>query len=158
LPWQYNSGDPPSTGATSMLYPFLLAVGILGGAAGENLAWFALSLGVDALILSAALISLITKQLLELTGPHKQDVVRAGPLLAALLFLLSGAVQWGYFNGMETGLFALLLLDQTALANWRSDLILISSSLSASTLIPFSQNFQSTQEINLRSEKWEYYL
>jgi hypothetical protein len=110
-PWQYNSGDPPSTGATSLLYPFILAAGLFVGAGDEGLVWFALALGAISLIVSAILVAEITRLLLATGGPGQSGLRRWAPPVTALLFLLTGAVQWGYFNAMETGLFSLLLLS-----------------------------------------------
>lgn len=109
-PWQYNDGDPLSTGATSPLYPFLLASGHLLGLRGEQMVWLALGLGTVNLALSAWLIHRITW---HLTIPErKQDpgVGRWVPAGTALLFLLTGAIQWTFMSGMEGGLFTLLVL------------------------------------------------
>ncbi|UCG25716.1 MAG: hypothetical protein JSW55_06930 [Chloroflexota bacterium] len=110
-PWQYNSGDPYSTGATSLLYPFILAISLFLGIGDEGLVWFALALGAIALVVSAVLVSQITRVLLAIGDPRQNSLRRWAPPITALLFLLTGAVQWGYFNAMETGLFSLLLLS-----------------------------------------------
>ena len=110
-PWRYNSGEPYSTGATSLLYPFILAAGLSVGIGDEALVWFALALGAIALVVSAVLVSQITRLLLANDGPGQNNLRRWAPPTTALLFLLTGAVQWGYFNAMETGLFSLLLLS-----------------------------------------------
>src|SRR5215475_3677802 len=39
-PLQYNPGQPPTSGATSLLYPLVLAVGYVLGFQGERLAWW----------------------------------------------------------------------------------------------------------------------
>jgi len=109
-PWQYNTGDPYSTGATSLLYPFLLATGIKIGFAGENLVWFSLVVGIITLAVSAAVVADITGRLLQRTTEPETTITRWAPHLTALLFILTGAVQWGYFNSMETGLYALWIL------------------------------------------------
>jgi hypothetical protein len=109
-PWQYNDGDPPSTGATSPLYPFVLAAGYLIGFSGERLVWFALGIGVLCLALSAWLIFCITSLLLERTIQPDIALARLTPLGAAVLFLLTGAIQWTYLSAMESGLFTVFVL------------------------------------------------
>ena len=109
-PWQYNDGDPRSTGATSPLYPLLLAVGYLFGFNGERLVWCALGIGVVSLALSAWLIYRITGRLLERTAEPGAALTRWGPDGAAVFFLLTGAVQWTYMSGMESGLFTVFVL------------------------------------------------
>lgn len=109
-PWQYNDGDPRSTGATSPLYPFLLAVGYVLGFSGERLVWFALSLGGLSLALSAWLTHRITAQLLMSQSQDQSRLARWAPAGAALFFLLTGAVQWTFFSGMESGLFTVFIL------------------------------------------------
>jgi hypothetical protein len=110
VPWQYNSGDPTSTGATSLLYPFILAIGLFIGSGDEGLVWFALVLGAISLIFSAILVAEITRHLLAADSRPQNNLRRWAPPMAAALFMLTGAVQWGYFNAMETGLYSLLLL------------------------------------------------
>jgi hypothetical protein len=109
-PWQYNDGEPFSTGATSPLYPFLLAAGYLAGFGGERLVWFALALGVVSLALSAWLVYRITRRLVQPETHPEAAWLRWVPAGATLFFLLSGAIQWTYFSGMESGIFTVLVL------------------------------------------------
>lgn len=109
-PWQYNDDDPYSTGATSLLYPFILAAAYLLGFSGEHLVWPAMGLGALNLAASAWLIHRLTSRLLVPAWQHSPTVARWAPTATTLLFLLTGAVQWGYLNGMESGLFTLLVL------------------------------------------------
>jgi hypothetical protein len=109
-PWQYNDGDPRSTGATSPLYPFVLAAGYVLGFTGERLAWFALALGILSLALSTWLIYRITRSLLEGVSQRDTALVRWTPTGAAVLFVLTGAIQWAFMSGMESGLFTLFVL------------------------------------------------
>lgn len=100
-PFVYNPGQPPTSGATSFLYPFALALGYSAGFTGLRLGLWALALGALALAASAWLVD----RLARLWG--------GPPWLAALLalaFALTGAVTWHYFSGMETGLVTLLAL------------------------------------------------
>lgn len=109
-PWQYNDGDALSTGATSPLYPFLLAIGYRVGFDGERLVWLALGLGVVSLGLSAWLLYRITERLIKAHRLRSPVWTHWAPLGAAILFLLTGAVQWTYLSGMESGLFTVVVL------------------------------------------------
>jgi hypothetical protein len=104
-PYQYNDGDPPTTGMTSPLYGFLMAGAYLLGFTGERLVAFAVGMGVVWLGLIAWLTYRLTARLMDVDRPGQ-----VWPLTAAALVLLSGSVQWGCFNGMETGLFTVLIL------------------------------------------------
>ncbi len=109
-PWQYNDGDPRSTGATSPVYPFLLAAGYRLGFAGEYLVWFALGLGTASLAASAWLIYRVTERLSSRALDPKVGVTRWVPLGTAVVFLLTGAIQWTFMSGMESGLFTVFVL------------------------------------------------
>lgn len=105
-PFHYNPGDPATSGATSLLYPFLLAVGYGIGFHAEQLALWAVFIGWLAWIGSACvLFRLITR-----------DEPTAYPIgvLVTLAFALSGAVSWAFMSGMETG----LLIFATLLTLW----------------------------------------
>ena len=100
-PYQYNDGDPPTTGMTSPLFGLLLAGAYLLGFTGERLVAFAMGTGVLWLGLIAWLTYRLASHLTTETG---------WSLTATVLVLLSGPVQWGCFNGMETGFFTVLTL------------------------------------------------
>lgn len=100
----YNPGQPPSSGATSLLYPFLLAAGYRLGFTGLNLGVWAVALGVLATVVSALAV---------------RAYARCAGLQAWLSELLGAAVAawgtllWHATSGMETPLvvaFALLTL------------------------------------------------
>src|SRR5688500_16366531 len=55
-PFTYNTGDEATSGATSLIYPPLLAIGYLLGFRDLSLAYWALAIGVLAFILSGWLI------------------------------------------------------------------------------------------------------
>ncbi|MBN1875375.1 MAG: hypothetical protein JXA33_14190 [Anaerolineae bacterium] len=101
-PYHYNNGDLPTTGMTSPLFGFLLAGFYRLGIRGEQLPAFAVSLGSVWLGLTAWLTQRITAHLLD-----KESL---WSWAAAILVLLTGALQWSCFNGMETGLFTVLSL------------------------------------------------
>ncbi len=110
-PWQYNDGAPFSTGETSLVYPFLLAFGYRIGFSGERLVWFAFGLGAICLACAAWFVYRITTSLIRLAIPDTTRTAhRLLPAGAGLFFLLTGAVQWGFLSGMETGLFTVAIL------------------------------------------------
>ncbi len=100
-PYVYNPGLPPTSGATSFLYPYLLAVGDLIGFRGMNLGVWAMGLGAVALALSGWI---VFRFALVLEAPFWI----AG--LTAALFEVSGPVSWHFMSGMETGLVVLFTL------------------------------------------------
>jgi len=109
-PWQYNPGQPISTGATSLIYPFLLAFAYWLGFIADSIVWPALFIGAISLVLSAVLIYKITYTLPQSSKILPDPWLGRIALLASLLFLLTGAIPWSYLNGMETGLFTLFIL------------------------------------------------
>lgn len=94
-PYVYNPGGVPTSGATSFLYPYVLAVGYLIGFQGLNLGWWALLVGAAALLAS-------------LLAIHRLCRAFASPnwlaWLTTLAFGLSGSIAWHFMSGMETGL------------------------------------------------------
>jgi hypothetical protein len=110
-PYQYNDGDPPTTGMTSPLFGLLLAGVYPLGFTGERLVAFTVGIGVLWLGLIAWLTYRLASHLLPPHPPQSWRGKRGGwPLMAAVLVLLSGPVQWGCFNGMEMGFFTMLTL------------------------------------------------
>ena len=103
-PFRYNPDQPPTSGATSLAYPLLLAAGYWLGFQGDLLAWWALLIGVLTWLGSAWL----TFRLALRWG---------APIWAALggaaALALHGPLAWAFVSGMETGLmvcFTLLTL------------------------------------------------
>jgi len=104
-PFQYNPGDPPSTGSTSLLYTAWLGLLYALGARGEGL--------VAAAILTGALLFAASVALAVRVG-HRLGGEREG-LLAGGLVALGGPVVWGFLYGSDSALFlflALLLFDR----------------------------------------------
>ncbi len=99
-PYIYNPGLPATSGATSFLYPYLLAIGDFIGFHGLNLGLWAMGMGAIALALSAYLIC----RMLLLIAPY--GLV----LIFAAAFLLDGWIDWHFMSGMETGLAILFTL------------------------------------------------
>jgi len=105
-PFRYNPDQPPTSGATSLLYPILLAVGYTIGFQGELLAWWALAVGALCWIGSAWLIYRTSH-----TDSENEWSSHLIALAMAILFVLTGSLGWAFMSGMETGLmiFATLL-------------------------------------------------
>jgi len=99
--YQYNDGDPATTGMTSPLFGFLLAGVHWIGLAGERLVASAVVAGAIWLGLIGWLTYRLARHLTESLG---------WALFGATLTILTGSLQWGCFNGMETGLFTVLTL------------------------------------------------
>ncbi|NWF68945.1 MAG: hypothetical protein HXY40_07655 [Chloroflexi bacterium] len=100
-PFVYNPGQPPTSGATSFLYPFALALGYALGFQGLNLSVWALAVGALALAGSAWLVYRLARA---------RSVSYALALWGAALFVLTGAISWHFMSGMETGLVILFTL------------------------------------------------
>jgi hypothetical protein len=104
-PFQYNAGEAPTTGATSLLHTAILALAHAAGARGEGLIAFAVLFGA-ALYLAS--IPLAVRVATRLATPREGAL--AGGLVA-----LGGPVVWGYLYGSDIALFlflALLVLDR----------------------------------------------
>lgn len=119
----YNPGQPPTSGATSFLYPFVLAIGYAAGFTALSLSLWALAVGAVALAASGWLVYRLVR---VWHGP----AWLAAPL--ALAFALTGAVSWHYMSGMETGVVTVLALATLyAVAVNRTGLFVASASLLA---------------------------
>ena len=100
-PYVYNTGQPATSGATSFLYPYLLAVGYVIGFKGLWLGLWAMLIGTAALIASQWTVYRIMKAL---------DCPDWLSILAAASFALTGSIAWHFMSGMETGLMIALTL------------------------------------------------
>jgi len=99
-PFQYNAGEPGSSGATSFLHTVLLALAHALGARGEGLVAVAIVMGSILLVASALLARRIG---LLLRGEREA-------LLAAGLVVLGGPVVWGFMYGADIALFMFLTI------------------------------------------------
>lgn len=104
-PFEWTAGNGYSSGGTSLLYPFVLAVGFLFGHAGLELMQFA---GVIACVGTFAWLNSARTAFARLP-PH-------WALLAPPALLSVGALNWTYFSGMEVALF--LALYGTCFVLW----------------------------------------
>ena len=100
-PYDYNPGEAPTSGATSLLYPYLLAVGYAMGFDGLSLGLWAMGLGAVALLGSAWLVYQISRH---------YDVSFVIAASGSLIFILSGLPAWHFMSGMETGIITFLTL------------------------------------------------
>jgi len=99
-PFQYNPGDAPSTGATSLLHTAVLALAHAAGARGEGLIAFATLFGGLLYVASV----LRAERLGRLLGDERDA------RLAAVMVALGGPVVWGFVYGSDSALFAFLAL------------------------------------------------
>lgn len=100
-PYVYNPGLPASSGATSFLYPYMLAVGYNLGFQGLNLSLWAMVLGALALAGSLWLVYRLARSW------NVPEWLAVG-LVA--IFAFSGPVSWHFMSGMETGIVISLAL------------------------------------------------
>lgn len=94
-PFVYNAGQQPSSGATSLLYPFILAIGYKLGFTGLNLGYWAYLIGVFALLVSA----LTVRAASTAAGLPRGLALMMGAAVASW-----GTLVWHAFSGMETAL------------------------------------------------------
>nr|MBP8973400.1 hypothetical protein [Anaerolineae bacterium] len=105
-PMTYYPGDPPTSGATSLLYAPLLALGYAAGFDGWALAYWALGIGALAFFGSTWLVYLIGR-----ASPLAEEPGGAGyALTLALAYAVTGPFVWAALSGMETALFLFLTL------------------------------------------------
>jgi hypothetical protein len=124
-PYVYNMGEPPTSGATSFIYPILLSVGYLIGFKGLALGIYAMLIGALALAISMRLLIHLAQQF---------NIPLWGSYALAVGFALSGVISWHFQSGMETGLMiALSLATLTALWHDNARLIAFSTALLALT-------------------------
>jgi len=101
---RYNDQDPPSSGATSLLYPLILALFYRLGAHGDALSTAAFLLGAASLPAGVWLAGRLAQRLAGEASAWWVPVVGAG------LYLCNGALLFGHLSGMESGLLLVSLL------------------------------------------------
>lgn len=102
-PFVYTQGNAPTTGATSLWYPFLLVPPHLLRLPPLGCIAWTLALGLVGYVLSALLVARLGRRL----GGF------GGGALALVLFLSSPFLVWGYLSGMELPLYGTALLGTT---------------------------------------------
>lgn len=96
---QYNTGDPVSTGASSMLYVLVLGAFYAMGVSGTAFLPFAMGFGLLCFSLTSVCAYRIGSRIV-----NRQVGAWAGLLVAA-----NGVLLWGAVSGMEIGFVALLI-------------------------------------------------
>ena len=100
-PYVYNTGEGATSGATSFIYPYILALGYLLGFQGMNLGLWAMFVGGVALFASMWAI-------------YRLCCAFDAPLWLAILtsvsFAITGSVSWHAMSGMETMLIVCFML------------------------------------------------
>ena len=99
-PFQYNPGEAPSTGATSLLFTVVLGIADRLGLRGERLVAFAIIGGATCYVFTVRLAHRLAGRL---GSPGEA-------LLAGALVVGSGPVVWGFLYGSDTAPFMLLFL------------------------------------------------
>jgi hypothetical protein len=112
-PYVYNPGEDPTSGATSFIYPYVLAVGYALGFDGLTLGYWAMGVGALALLAAMWLVYKLVQQF--------TDSPRWLALTFAVIFGINGAISWHFMSGMETGLVITFALA-TLYAFMRGDL------------------------------------
>ncbi len=106
-PFSWIAGQGPSSGETSPLYAFVLAIGYAIGFRGASLAYF--SGAVACASIASAIFSVR-----EIVTPSKSP--NAIPFVAAALVVSVGALDFALFSGMEIALFVALAARAFVLA------------------------------------------
>lgn len=99
-PFQYNAGDPPSTGATSLLFTAVLGIADRLGFRGERLVGVAILGGAGCYVFTVRLAHRLATRL---GSPGEA-------LLSGALVVLSGPVVWAFLYGSDIAAFMLLFL------------------------------------------------
>jgi hypothetical protein len=96
-PFEWCEGNGYSSGGTSLLYPFVLALGELAGFRGLELMEWA---GIVACVCVFALLLALRRAF--------DGLPRAASYLAPVVLLGVGALSWSFFSGMEIAFFMAL--------------------------------------------------
>ncbi len=126
----YNTGDTPTTGATSLLYMLLLAAGFAIGIGREVMPAVILAGGALSFAATAALVADTGRRLAPRLG------LPAGitGVIAGLWFAGSGWMAWSFLSGMETGLLMICVAGALwALVTRRSALATVCTALAVLT-------------------------
>jgi hypothetical protein len=97
---QWNTGDPISTGASSLLYVLVLGAAYAIGFQGHLLLPFAVGFGIVCFAIAAAGVYALGRRL----------VGRWVGLWSGVLVAVSGPLLWGTTSGMEVGMTAMLFV------------------------------------------------
>jgi hypothetical protein len=127
---QYNTGETPTTGATSLLYVLMLALGFLTGIGKDAMPSAILVLGAALFVASTVTLADLARHLARLVGVD----ANLSSLAAIALFAGSGWMAWSFLSGMETGLlFTLGVVGLWAHVTRRIKLMALASAMAALT-------------------------
>jgi hypothetical protein len=99
-PFEWSAGNGYSSGNTSLLYPFVLAIGYAGGFAGERLmTWAAIVAAVSVFG------TLLAARGLLVVGEATPANAKILAFLLPPAFLAIGALDWSLWSGMEVSFF-----------------------------------------------------
>ncbi len=102
-PFEWVVGNGFSSGNTSILYPFVLALGYAGGAEGEDLmVWAAI---VASVCVFGTLLAARAFFLEGGGGRSHERTMRAASFLLPVIVLGLGALDWSLWSGMEVAFF-----------------------------------------------------
>lgn len=96
---QYNPGDIPTTGATSLFYMLFIALGFVCGVSRDMMPAVLLLAGALCFAFTGALVADSARRLADLLGLESNHT----GILAGLWFAGSGWMAWSFLSGMETG-------------------------------------------------------
>ena len=99
--YEFNPGDGLSTGATSLLWTPIVAVGYLLGFTDQSIIGWTYGLNVVCLFFYGIVLYRLARLFFD-------DRLLA--TLLATVIIMEGRVLWGFFAGMEIGLYHLLLV------------------------------------------------
>jgi hypothetical protein len=126
----YNPGAAPTSGATSLLYVWLLAAGFALGISRAALPTVEVAVGALLFVVSTFLVTDLARRAARLVGQNPPLTA----LLALALFGGSGWMAWCFLSGMETGLLiTLACLALWALSTGRPALLAVAGALAALT-------------------------
>ena len=120
----YNPGDTPTSGATSLLYMLLLALGFLAGIGKETMPFVTLVFGVALFAGSSLTLADLARRAARWVGISEN----LSAFAAVILFAGSGWMAWSFLSGMETGLLiTLVVIALWAQVTRRLKLMVVSS-------------------------------
>ncbi|HRI66618.1 MAG TPA: hypothetical protein PK156_20355 [Polyangium sp.] len=118
FPFEWSEGNGFSSGNTSILYPFVLAIGYVAGFRSTNLMVWAAFVAIVSMLLFFVAV-----------GRAIDPLSRAAKYLVPPAVLSMGALAWSLWSGMENafhlGMWALMLLPAVAMTNVENDLRLM---------------------------------
>ncbi len=100
-PYVYNPGQPATSGATSFLYPYILALGYVLGFHDLALGAWAMIVGTLALLASMVAVYRLSR---AFDAPYWLCV------MGGLTLGVTGSLAWHFMSGMETGVMCALVL------------------------------------------------